>query len=319
MSTIRYFLPEDGDDELHPNVFLAPRPRQPNQPPLLKDIKASFPLPGTFHFRFKSSLLPGAEQYSKNGMAVWMDCVDDHRPVPVWKNSIIAKVSRISMDEEDLEDDDEDVAVPTPTTQTNSTRHSNPIPPRAAAPPVSSAPPPTENLLNVFDAPTPAPVPVVNNSTNLFDMDHHPPTSSHHSSTGSLLDMPTSTPNPTPSDPHSDLLGMSMGAPTPIQQPTYTQPSSQPMPPQNYPPMQSPPPSQGMPHSHPQHHTQQYPRGPMNGMNGSTHSSMNGSGHAAQHRGPAGGGYGAKMNKPKENGFDSFASKQGPFGNLNWD
>lgn len=89
----RYFIPEDGDTEANPNVFLAPKPSRPGYPPTLEQIKASFPLPGRYHFRFKTTLIPGVDK----GPAVWMDCVDDTQPVAVYKNSIIAKVTRISL------------------------------------------------------------------------------------------------------------------------------------------------------------------------------------------------------------------------------
>jgi len=89
----RYFIPEDGDTEANPNVFLAPKPSRPGYPPTLEQIKSSFPLPGRYHFRFKTTLIPGVDK----GPAVWMDCVDDTQPVAVYKNSIIAKVTRISL------------------------------------------------------------------------------------------------------------------------------------------------------------------------------------------------------------------------------
>jgi len=300
----RYFLPEDGDEEQHPNVYLARKPRQPNQPPLLRDIKSSFPLPGTFHFRFKSSLVPGAELYGngKEMPSVWMDCVDDNRPVPVWKNSIIAKVTRISLDEDDLEE--EETPVPSSTHQMNGVSNVN-VPPPAPVAPAVAAPPPTENLLNVFDTPAapPAAVPApTSTTTNLFDMDAAP---SNHSSTGSLLDIPTSA-----APASSDLLGMSMGAPPAPAPPTqnhFPQASHAPMPPQQHYP-QNPYPAQPN-NIYPQQPQQ---RGaPMNGSHHS-HTNMNGSGHAQR------GNYGNMNQNKKENGFDSFANKQGPFGNLNW-
>merc|ERR1711920_792920 len=105
MTSIRYFIPDDGDTEDEPNVFLAPKcPSAPK----LADIKSSFPLPGKYHFRFKINL--GGD----NGLAVWMDCVDDRKPVPMYRNNmIIAKVTRISADDfsddEDYDDDDDDM------------------------------------------------------------------------------------------------------------------------------------------------------------------------------------------------------------------
>ena len=99
MRTIcRYFVPEDGDSEAHPNVFLAPKAAHPGAPPTLGQIRGAFPLPGSYHFRFKSPLVPGADR-DKSSMAVWMDCTDDRQPVATWRGTIIAKVTRISADD----------------------------------------------------------------------------------------------------------------------------------------------------------------------------------------------------------------------------
>lgn len=50
----RYFIPEDGDDSEHPNVFQLPSQTVSNHGTLkLGEISRNFPLPGTFHFRFK--------------------------------------------------------------------------------------------------------------------------------------------------------------------------------------------------------------------------------------------------------------------------
>jgi hypothetical protein len=103
----RYFIPEDGDVESQPNVFLAPKPRHAGSPPSLGQVKDSFPLPGQYHFRFKAPLSPGGDR-DKGAMAVWMDVVDERQPVPTWKNGIICKVTRISMEDDDDDDDDED-------------------------------------------------------------------------------------------------------------------------------------------------------------------------------------------------------------------
>ena len=104
-SVCSYFIPEDGDTEAYLNVFLAPKPRQHGMPPTLGQVKESFPLPGRYHFRFKSPLVPGGDR-EKGGMAVWMDCVHDSQMIPTWKNSIIAKVSRVAVDDDDDDDDD---------------------------------------------------------------------------------------------------------------------------------------------------------------------------------------------------------------------
>lgn len=107
MTTIRYFIPDDGDTEDAPNVFLAPKPSSSSynqSPPQLGIIKSSFPLPGKYYFRFKTSLgsLPGD---TTSGLAVWMDCIDESKPVPTFHTSIIAKVTRLSADDDDFDDD----------------------------------------------------------------------------------------------------------------------------------------------------------------------------------------------------------------------
>jgi hypothetical protein len=224
----RYFLPEDGDNEDTPNVFLAPKPSRAGYPPLLRQVKGSFPLPGSYHFRFKSPLVPGTDR-EKSAVAVWMDCVDDSEPVPVWQNSIIAKVTRISLSD-DADDEDfsgegftrgeTNVSVatgisPTPNivTESRSTHSVN-----------SSA----GSLLGAFDEPLdPAPKAgsvassAHSSMNNLLDVDNHPPVTR---SSGSLLDMDhlssadgySSSGANTPTSEHHDLLNMVSG-PIPTQ------------------------------------------------------------------------------------------------------
>ena len=81
-------------------MYISPKNPQPGRPPTLGQIKMSFPLPGKYHFRFKAPLVPGADQ-QPNAAAVWMDCRHDDQPVGVWKNAIFAKVTRISMEEDE--------------------------------------------------------------------------------------------------------------------------------------------------------------------------------------------------------------------------
>lgn len=341
MTTVRYFLPEDGDSEHHPNVFLAARPRQPNQPPLLKDIKDAFPLPGQYHFRFKTSLIPGSEQ-----IAVWMDCVDDHRPVPIWRNSIVAKITRLTAEDDDDDDDyddeeyeDYDEEEPqyangshhqpsaSASTSANTTRRRN----------VSASQPPSvrqhqsqhqhqnqhhtpaststsDNLLNVFDhhptattanTTTTTTTTTTNTSaaTNLFDMDH---SSTNHSSTGSLLDMetPHSAPPSTHPSVHNDLLGMATGHHPPQQQHQHQHQHQQ-----NFPPQQAFPSSNAT------------AAGAMNvNMNMNMNMNTMGMNHMANNTSLHGrtSASNGNNNKPKENKFDVFADRQGPFGNLNW-
>jgi hypothetical protein len=58
----RYFVPEDGDSELQPNVFLAPKPRQQGCHQLRGKSKAPFRCQGRYHFRFKAPLIPGGDR-----------------------------------------------------------------------------------------------------------------------------------------------------------------------------------------------------------------------------------------------------------------
>ena len=62
VSIIYYHLPSDNDDGSFPNAFPIPK----NQADIkLKDIKEKFPLPGTYHFRFKVSFNIGYEKSEK--------------------------------------------------------------------------------------------------------------------------------------------------------------------------------------------------------------------------------------------------------------
>jgi len=59
-SYISYFIPADGDSEEHPNVFLI---RKPQKEVRTSDVTASFPLPGTYHFRAKQPLAKANSKY----------------------------------------------------------------------------------------------------------------------------------------------------------------------------------------------------------------------------------------------------------------
>jgi hypothetical protein len=71
-----YFIPTDGDDEAHPNIFLLPSTQQP--PLLLSQVRSSFPLPGAFHYRAKTNLGKGH---------VWLDVVDGNELVPSFRQA----------------------------------------------------------------------------------------------------------------------------------------------------------------------------------------------------------------------------------------
>jgi hypothetical protein len=58
----RYFVPSDGDDAEHPNVFQLPSAvvaSSSNGTLRLGDVAKNFPLPGTYHFRFKKKFRDG--------------------------------------------------------------------------------------------------------------------------------------------------------------------------------------------------------------------------------------------------------------------
>lgn len=91
---VQYFIPEDGDTEESPNMFYLKNTG--GFSPRLKDVKASFPLPGKYLFRFKAPVIPGTDR-DKNSIFVWIDCIHDEQNVSVWRNSIVAKVTRIGI------------------------------------------------------------------------------------------------------------------------------------------------------------------------------------------------------------------------------
>ena len=86
MTTIRYFVPADGDSEAHPNVFLCSSPA--SSPVTLGSIQRSFPIPGNFHYRFKTAFGKGH---------VWMDVVDPNQAAPSYKDAITMKLSRLRL------------------------------------------------------------------------------------------------------------------------------------------------------------------------------------------------------------------------------
>ncbi|CAH0481745.1 unnamed protein product [Peronospora belbahrii] len=79
---LNYFVPEDGDSSDHLNVVPLPRVDLLR----LQHIKQSFPLPGNFHFRFKTEF---------EGTYVWLDVVNDTDPVPDYNGLVICKISRV--------------------------------------------------------------------------------------------------------------------------------------------------------------------------------------------------------------------------------
>jgi len=243
-----YYIPEDGDSEDHPNIFLMSKPTQTQSgfSPRLKDIRDSFPMPGKYHFRFKAPLIPGTDR-EKGSVAVWMDCTDDSQHVGVWRNTIFAKVTRINMDD----DDDDDfhapaaaapVHAPAPAPAQRRAQHARapaPAPPRRAAQPQPQYPPqqqrptpvpahaPSENLLgNYHEHPSTSNL-APSSEGNLFG---NPNPAAAHGHEGSLLDMNepayhSGNSNVSSNSNHDVFLGMTS---QPVQA-THTPPVSAPL------------------------------------------------------------------------------------------
>ena len=238
-NAVSYFIPEDGDMESRPNVFLAPKPRQQGYPPSLGQVKTSFPLPGRYHFRFKAPLVPGTDR-DKGAMPVWMDCVDDRQPVPVWKSQIVAKVTRIGIEDE-FDDDDHDFDRPAGAAAGTATATSSAVPPpkppqqqqqqRASPPSVDlfgdSTPPSAasnNNHNNNYHAPKP-PAPQAQQQADLLGgmgggggggghHNHQPqPQSQHNHTNGSAPNSNNN--NHNAFNNAGDLLGMGMSTQSP--------------------------------------------------------------------------------------------------------
>jgi hypothetical protein len=82
MTRVKYFIPEDGDDEQHPNLFTLSKDKGLT----LKDLRNAFPVPGVYHFRILRSI---------GTTKVWMDALDDATDIPVDDKCIFAKVTRL--------------------------------------------------------------------------------------------------------------------------------------------------------------------------------------------------------------------------------
>lgn len=89
VSLVYYYVPTDQDDVDAPNAFPIAKSRGEIR---LKDIREKFPLPGTYHFRFKLKW--------NDGSAVWMDVTNDESSVPLFEDRIICKILRISWQDE---------------------------------------------------------------------------------------------------------------------------------------------------------------------------------------------------------------------------
>ena len=239
--SLSYFIPEDGDDESRPNVFLAAKSRHQGVPPSLGQIRDAFPLPGRYHFRFKSPLMPGGDR-DKDGMAVWMDCVKDNQPVPTWRNTVVAKVTRTGVEDDD--DDDDDFV----NGGAAARAHAAAPPPRAVSAPSPqqpaprSQPPPAQHhepSLDIFSGPPPSqsmPTSAPPSTGNLLD-GHHPAPAPL---SGGLLDMDAPYSGGPSNSAHNDFLGMTAPAAGGYNAPNSAQPYGQPAPQQQQQQQQKP-------------------------------------------------------------------------------
>eukprot|EP01082_Thalassiosira_pseudonana_P000583 g1465.t1 g1465 contig10:2149565-2150809(+) len=323
MTSVRYFLPEDGDVEDTPNVFLAPKPSRPGYPPLLGQIKDSFPLPGAFHFRFKTALVPGTDR-EKHAVAVWMDCTEEEEPVPVWQGAIVAKVTRIRYEEEYDEDFGSNVST-AGYSSSASVRSSSKAASEQQQQPAQSTHS-SDSLLGAFDHP-PAPAPAApaaatnsahSSTGNLLDVDNHPP--APPVSGGSLLDMDNlgggggggsgyhSSGANTPTG-HDDLLNMMAPMPTQSRPAQGVMPVQAQYPPQQQQPMQ-------------QQQQQQQRQAPMQGQYPMQGQFPQGGQYAQQQQGMAqmpAPPQQQRMSGNKNNAFDKFSGNTlDPLGNLKW-
>jgi hypothetical protein len=208
-----------------------------------------------------------------------MDCVNDNEMVPTWQGTVVAKVTRVSIEEEDDDDDEAEFAAArassAPQRQATSATSTPSAPHR-----VNSG----EPLLDVFDDghSRSAPVSAHSSTGNLLDV--HAPAAAP-TPNGSLLDMNTPIRSSSGNSVHNDFMGMmapSTPSQPPQQQPTYNgYPNGHGNPQQQRPPQQQ----QQMPQQQrpPQQQQQQMPQ-----------------------------------QKQGNNAFDSFSSNQGPFGGLQW-
>uniref|UniRef100_A0A7S4Q5L5 DIX domain-containing protein n=1 Tax=Alexandrium monilatum TaxID=311494 RepID=A0A7S4Q5L5_9DINO len=83
---IYYHIPEDKDEADVPNAFPVLKAGGEIR---LQDIRAKFPLPGKYHFRFKMRL-------GDTAAALWMDVTNEDSQVPLFDGKIVAKVTRLS-------------------------------------------------------------------------------------------------------------------------------------------------------------------------------------------------------------------------------
>ena len=90
MTLIYYHVPEDKDDPECPNVYGVPASKHTIS---LATIHESFPLNGSYLFRFK---------LDHQGNQVWLDLPDPSSKVPLYKDRVVIKATRVSWQESKL-------------------------------------------------------------------------------------------------------------------------------------------------------------------------------------------------------------------------
>ncbi|CAK9073455.1 unnamed protein product [Durusdinium trenchii] len=85
-----YHIPGDGDEAEMPNAFPV---LKPEGQVMLQDVRSKFPLPGTYHFRFKMRWGPDPLQVA------WMDVTNEAAQVPFFDGKVVAKAVRRHQEE----------------------------------------------------------------------------------------------------------------------------------------------------------------------------------------------------------------------------
>lgn len=99
-----YVVTSDGDDCMTPNAFKIPKR---STCITLRDVKDYFPLPGTYHFRFKVRVKQAPWETSSSREPqlvqqpfVWLDVLDDCHTLPRFNHCIYIKATRLSWQQE---------------------------------------------------------------------------------------------------------------------------------------------------------------------------------------------------------------------------
>lgn len=95
---IEYFLPENGEKEISPNIFII---KKKQDEITLGDIENNLPIKGNFYLRFK---------YSLKDKTYWLDFNNREKSVPIFQNKTIFENGKIiikinNLDIEDVEDE----------------------------------------------------------------------------------------------------------------------------------------------------------------------------------------------------------------------